>query len=861
MKLDPWTSRLTACLLAAGLSSLLAGRVLSASASCPPSGVRVVGAPSSPDTRAPIASVKSPVAGAIVAGSVVVSACAADNVGVIGVQLKVDGTNLGAEDLVRPYSVTWDASSATPGPHTLTAVARDAAGHVTTSSGVVVTVRDTTAPSVSISSPSAGATATGAVTVTATASDNVGVSGVQFKLDGANLGAEDGSAPYSASWATTSAANGSHTLTAIARDAAGNTRTSASVAVTVSNTSSGGGIAARYPGDVGINADPDVVFVERFDEGSLTSLFARWTDVRNGPAMSLSTDVPAGSPGPSSLTIPWIGSGASDGGHLYRQITPGVDDTLYVRYYIKYPTLANYTHTGVWMGGYNPPLAWPNPQAGTRPTGADRFSGSAETFAATGQFDHYDYWMGMHQSADGNYWGNLLLNNPTVRATAGQWTCVEQMIKLNNPVTASNGERAIWLNGAQISRLGPGTPNGTWSGGIFTQGPAGTPFAGFQWRSDPNLKLNYIWLQNYSPDTSAGARQDMKFAHLVAAKSYIGCLAPAGPADTTAPTVSITGPVAGATVSGAQNLAALAADNVGVAGVQFKVDGANLGSEVAGTTVSIVWNTTTVANGSHTLTAVARDAAGNTTASAGVTVTVNNIVTTSWPNEPSGMTVVSDWGLDQQPPFSGDVPIPGASGWKIVSQAAPGSPRGWVERVIDATAPISPSNVYDFVYPQGMVEGNAPGTVYFNGINKKEVYVGFWWKASSPFDYGPNGNKIAFIFNGGGGAGGQQFLILMPDGKLRVLPEYPGDYVWRPSNVNATTVTLGAWHQIEWYSNVTTGVNKWWLDGVLQGSHTNVTNSFNFDMFQFSPTWGGNTGARKAQTDHYWFDHVHLSIR
>ena len=139
--------------------------------------------------------------------------------------------------------------------------------------------------------------------------------------------------------------------------------------------------------------------------------------------------------------------------------------------------------------------------------------------------------------------------------------------------------------------------------------------------------------------------------------------------------------------------------------------------------------------------------------------------------------------------------------------------------------------------------------------------MGFWWKPSSPFDYGPNGNKIAFLFNGGGGAGGQQFMILLPDGRLHVLPEYPGDFRWRHPNVNATFVTLGAWHRIEWYSNRSTGTMKWWLDGVLQGSYTDVVNSFAFDMFQFSPTWGGNIGARKAETDHYWFDHVHLSAR
>ncbi len=63
------------------------------------------------------------------------------------------------------------------------------------------------------------------------------VRGVQFKLDGANLGAEDKSAPYSVSWNTTTASNGSHTLTAVATDILGVQRTSQPVTVTVSNAS------------------------------------------------------------------------------------------------------------------------------------------------------------------------------------------------------------------------------------------------------------------------------------------------------------------------------------------------------------------------------------------------------------------------------------------------------------------------------------------------------------------------------------------------------------------------------------------------------------------------------------------------
>jgi len=620
------------------------------------------------------------------------------------------------------------------------------------------------------------------------------------------------------------------------------------------------GIAAAHPGDVGIESDPNVVFVERFDEATLNALFLRWGDINNGAAMSFAADVPPGSPLQQSLTIPWTSGGASQGGHLYRTLSPGVDDVLYVRFYIKYPTVRNYTHSGVWIGGYNPPSAWPNPQAGLLPSGSDRFSASAETFAQTGQFDHYDYWMGMHQSNDGNYWGNLLLNNPSVAVQGGQWACIEHMVRLNTPVTATNGEHAIWINGAQVSRLGLGFPNGTWSGGVFTQTSGGAPFPGFQWRNTANLNLNYVWLQNYSPDTSTGTEQDMKFAHLVVARAYIGCLTSTS-SDTTPPSVAITAPAAGSVLSGhTVQVVATASANVGVAGVLLKVDGAPLGAEVTSTPFSIAWDTTLVANGTHTLTAVARDAAGNTTTAAPVAVTVNN-ATPTWPDEPAGLTLASDWGFDQQPPFSGDVAIPGSPGWRIVSQAAPGSPRGWATLAADATAPFSPVNVYDFVYPQGMVEGNAPATVYYAGLQATEVYVGFWWNPSSPFDLGPDGNKIAFIFNGGGGAGGQQFMILKPDGKLHVLPEYPGDFRWRDPNINATPVTLGVWHRIEWYTNRTTGVMKYWLDGVLQGSYSDVTNSFAFDMFQFSPTWGGNIGAIKHETDHYWFDQVHLSVK
>src|SRR5439155_5927 len=99
-----------------------------------------------------------------------------------------------------------------------------------------LTVPDTTPPSVSLTLPANNSVIAGSsVTVSATASDNVGVSGVQFQLDGANLGIEDTTSPYSIVWNTTTTTSGPHTLTAKARDAAGNTTISTPMNVTVDN--------------------------------------------------------------------------------------------------------------------------------------------------------------------------------------------------------------------------------------------------------------------------------------------------------------------------------------------------------------------------------------------------------------------------------------------------------------------------------------------------------------------------------------------------------------------------------------------------------------------------------------------------
>jgi chitodextrinase len=161
-----------------------------------------------------------------------------DNVGVTGYRVFRADSQIGTS-VTTSFSDNTTIGSTT---YVYTVKAVDAAGNVSAASApasvTTPAASDTTPPTVSLTSPANGSTVSGTVAVTATASDNQGVVGVQFKLDGANLSAESTASPYSVQWDTTSVAGGTHALTAVARDAAGNTATASPVTVTVSNSGS-----------------------------------------------------------------------------------------------------------------------------------------------------------------------------------------------------------------------------------------------------------------------------------------------------------------------------------------------------------------------------------------------------------------------------------------------------------------------------------------------------------------------------------------------------------------------------------------------------------------------------------------------
>ncbi len=218
------------------------------------------------DTTPPTVAIASPTGGTV-SGTVTVSVNASDNIGVSRVELRVNGATV-ASDTTAPYTFAWNSATVANGAVMLTAVAYDAAGNSATSAAVSVNVSngpppDTTPPTVALTSPKAGATITGQITVAATASDNVGVTRVDFRANGATI-ATTNTAPYQFNWTSTLVPNGVTSVTAVAFDAAGNSRTSAAVSVTINNPPSGGPVG-------GTDTTPPVLTITNPVNGSLVT--------------------------------------------------------------------------------------------------------------------------------------------------------------------------------------------------------------------------------------------------------------------------------------------------------------------------------------------------------------------------------------------------------------------------------------------------------------------------------------------------------------------------------------------------------------------------------------------------------------
>ncbi len=530
----------------------------------------------------------------------------------------------------------------------------DPAGNVTTTGDFATT------PTVSMTAPVNGATVTGSVVVSANAVDNAGITGVQFTLDGANLGPViTGVGPsYSMSWDTTGANNGTHILTAVATNAARNSATSNSVSVTVNN-----GVPAPVISAVAASAITSAgATITWTTNQAADSQAAYGTTSAYGASSALNGALTTS----HSVTLSGLAASTTYHYQVLSRNAQGIlassgDFTFTTAAAGPAPILQIHADASEVSGVTNGSVVTP----GTAPagfTGTVVVNGGGSVNFAPAEAGNGVYFLSCCANTNNAYYrfagamvGNAFnVNQGQVtfylksrysfaqrQASAGGFRYAFDVGDGNGhlfyfltQVSSGRLEFSYMADGsAQYYFVPQGTEDTLYGNGVILKVTLG-------WDgSAVKLYLNDALVKS-TPYTPLAANWTAASHFDLGAYDYYGSgydvsddiideftlTGPVTIPDTTPPVVAMTAPANGATVTGAVTVAANATDNVGVAGVQFQVDGKNVGGVVtgAGPIYSMSWDTTTAVNGTHVLTAIASDAAGNSATANSVSVTVNN---------------------------------------------------------------------------------------------------------------------------------------------------------------------------------------------------------------------------------------------
>jgi len=505
---------------------------------------------------------------------------------------------------------------------------------------------DTTPPTVSLTAPAANEIVTNSIAVAATASDNVGVAGVQFTLDGALLGAEDVAAPYAIAWNTLGSADLVVGVTKVIvlpmtmTPGPGLTKrlslscpgcgsedmTSEDKIQTVA-----GPVAATWTFSTSAHY---LAQVAAFKAAGTPAYVQGATATSNSAsatiAQALGANVIAGHL--VVVAIAWQGNSAvsvtDTRGNAYSVATSAYDavngQSLAILYAAN--TLAGATTVTASFGGAMPVaqrlalheyagIAITSPLDGTAANIADGTttantitSGSATTTVTAPVTTGSHTLTAVARDAAGN------------TATSAAVTVTVNNGDITPPVISGVAAASITSSGATINWTTNEASDSQVDYGLTTAYGTSSPLnGGF-------VTTHTVILGALAGNTTYHVRARSKDAAGNLALSPDFAFATVA-VDSSLPVVSITAPAAGATVSGTTTFSATATDNVGVAGVEFKRDGVLIAPEDTAAPYSVPWDTTTATAGTHTLTAVAWDAAGNS-ATATRTVTVSNPLAT-----------------------------------------------------------------------------------------------------------------------------------------------------------------------------------------------------------------------------------------
>jgi len=509
-------------------------------------------------------------------------------------------------------------------------------------------VPDTTAPTVAITNPSQTTTISGFNTLTAAASDNASIPSVEFFLDGVSIAAADTTPPYELFFNSSNQANRQYILTAVATDAAGLATSSTPITITIDNQTSATPIGAMSftvnEANVGIevlNYDyaRQMQIPAGFGEAEFT--FELWIKPDNsfpfgptdgGDGQLTNWNSTPLNPQPDSNGGWWYRGNFLLDGHANND-----DDSNDSRGTFS---LQLYAGGKVRWHFYDSAAEW-----GIQAANADTSPGVVD-----GNWHHITLvrrWLGQTEAALEMWVDGALVAQQisTVRDNMRNYWDTW-------PNFGSNNEGWFW-GVEKLTAIGSFERYEDYKGAIdevryWSRAKTSSEIANNYQDAVNGNEPNLVGLYQFSlgePDQDCDVLNPSNCidfvrpapGFMVADNAPLGGVTTPPPSDTQDPVVGITSPVDTAEVSATIMLVANATDDVGVVGVQFRVNGIDFGAEDISVPYQINLDTTSLSNGNNTISAGARDANNNQGTSQIITVNVNN---TQTPPPPGPVTVV-----------------------------------------------------------------------------------------------------------------------------------------------------------------------------------------------------------------------------
>jgi hypothetical protein len=328
-----------------------------------------------------------------------------------------------------------------------------------------------------------------------------------------------------------------------------------SIAFTSSTQAQSTNLSQKYLNDIGISADPSVLFSSDFENNLAGWSNVSWADPglsSLSELMTVKNSAPEANGGSKYLESKVTKTQLKSNGGSYQNISAQIQhklaqpsDIIFVRFYTRYVGLTEMPHHWIRVGAGNSAGG----QANVVPKGDSSFWFDLD-IDDSDNFNFYAYWYKMKSGRceDGSatpgcagdqgttyYYGNTFKPANQSTFARDKWMCVEFMAKANS-LGNNDGELALWKDNKLVGEYKTGTPIGHWRrdsfltfGQWYNPGTFGShPFEGFNFRSSTNVKFTYLsvdayYQRNTTTNANAPEAQTIDYDDFVIANQRIGC--------------------------------------------------------------------------------------------------------------------------------------------------------------------------------------------------------------------------------------------------------------------------------------------------------------------------------------------------